>query len=100
MDPGELQVVRKAYSEADAAAWVAMGHADIAPGARAAATEFGLGFVAMGWEAVDLVLPKGIYFRALFQRLLDELKAQYSRELAGALKGYDLSELGKLVWAS
>lgn len=95
-----LRVVRRAYSEADAAGWIAMDQADIAPGARSAAAEFGLGFTSVGWEAMDLVLPKGIYFRALFQRLLDELKSADTRELARTLGGYDLSELGKLIWAA
>ena len=77
-----------------------MGVAQVAPGARSAATEAGLAFVPMGWEAFDFALYRGIYFRTLFQRLLDELKTPASRDIAATLGGYDLGEVGKLVWAS
>ena len=96
----DLDVVGRANSEHEAAATLAMGAADIAPGARSAATEAGLAFVPIGWEAFDFALYRGIFFRTLFQRLLDELKAPATHDLARALGGYDLSEVGKLVWAS
>lgn len=96
----DLNVVGRANSEHEAAATIAMGSADVAPGARSAATEAGLGFVSMGWEAFDFALYRGIFFRTLFQRLLDELKTPATHDLARALGGYDLGEAGKLVWAS
>ncbi len=95
-----LQVTARVNSEREAAAALAMGAADVAPGARSAAREAGLAFVPIGWEAFDFALYRGIYFRTLFQRLLDELKSPATRELARALGGYDLTEAGKLVWAS
>ena len=96
----DLNVIGRANSEHEAAATLAMGDADIAPGARSAATEAGLAFVPIGWEAFDFALYRGIFFRTLFQRLLDELKTPATHDLARALGGYDLSEVGKLVWAS
>ena len=96
----DLNVIGRANSEHEAAATLAMGGADIAPGARSAATEAGLAFVPIGWEAFDFALYRGIFFRTLFQRLLDELKTPATHDLARALGGYDLSEVGKLVWAS
>jgi excisionase family DNA binding protein len=96
----DLNVIGRANSERDAAATIAMGAADVAPGARSAATETGLAFVPIGWEAFDFALYRGIYFRTLFQRLLDELKSPATHDLARALGGYDLTEVGKLVWAS
>ncbi len=96
----DLNVIGRAHSERDAATTIAMGAADVAPGARSAATEAGLAFVPIGWEAFDFALYRGIYFRTLFQRLMDELKTPASRDMARALGGYDLSEVGKLVWAS
>ena len=68
--------------------------------ARSAATEAGLAFVPAGWEAFDFALYRGVFFRTLFQRLLDELKSPATQDLARALGGYDLAESGKLVWAS
>ncbi len=75
-----------------------MGQADVGPGVRAAATEFGLDFVPIGWEAYDLALHRGIFFRRLFQRLLDHLRGDDCRRQANMLGGYDLAELGTLVW--
>ena len=95
-----LNVIGRANSERDAATTIVMGAADLAPGARSAATEAGLAFVPIGWEAFDFALYRGIYFRTLFQRLLDELKTPATHDIARALGGYDLSEVGKLIWAS
>lgn len=95
-----LNVIGHANSEREAAATIAMGAADVAPGTRSAAAEAGLAFVPVGWEAFDFALYRGIFFRTLFQRLLDELKSPATQDLARALGGYDLAETGKLVWAS
>jgi putative molybdopterin biosynthesis protein len=95
----ELDVVARGLSEREAASRIAMGMADVAPGTHGAAREFGLGFVAVGWEAFDLALYRGIYFRALFQSLLEELEAQPVRELARALGGYRFNELGRVIWS-
>lgn len=98
IDSSRFTVVVRAYSERDAAATIAMGHADIAPGARSAAREFGLAFVPIGWEAFDLALPKRIYFRTLFQKLLEYLKGSDCQTTAQRLGGYDFSEIGRLIW--
>ncbi len=87
-----------AYSERDAAAAVAMNLADAAPGARPVANEYGLGFVPFGWESFDLAMPREIWFRHLFQRLLKWLRSAESRALAERLGGYDLSRCGELTW--
>lgn len=99
-DLATLNVESHAQSERDAAAMIAMGKADLAPGARSAATEFGLGFLATGWEAFDFALPRAIYFRTLFQRLIEELKNPDTMAMATAFGGYDLRELGELIWSS
>lgn len=94
----ELPVVSVAASEREAASQVARGLADVAPGTRSAASEFGLDFIAVGWEAFDLALPRGVYFRTLFQRLLDCLNHPDMRALAESLGGYDFAESGQMVW--
>ncbi|HNB80296.1 MAG TPA: substrate-binding domain-containing protein, partial [Rhodocyclaceae bacterium] len=86
----------EATSERQAAAMIAMGAADCAPGIRAAAVEFGLDFLPLGQEAFDLVLPRPVYFRALFQRLIRALGSPEARKLAALLGGYDLGPLGSL----
>ena len=77
---------------------IAMGEADIAPGARAAAREFGLAFVPFGWESFDIALRRDIYFRRLFQELLKRLQTPECQALAERLGGYDLSESGRLIF--
>ena len=87
-----------ALSERQAAAAIAMKQADVAPGARSAATEYGLGFVPFGWESFDLALPRDIWFRRLFQGLINRLRSKTSQTMADELTGYDLSDAGELVW--
>jgi excisionase family DNA binding protein len=98
VDETRLHIVDQSLSEREAAAHIAMGRADAAPGVRACATAFGLGFVPTGWEAFDFALKRGVYFRALFQKLLDALRGPDTREYARQLGGYDLEPAGELIW--
>jgi excisionase family DNA binding protein len=97
-NPAARRITGRAYSERDAASMVAMGRADVATGIRAAATEFGLDFLPIGWEAFDLAMPRGIFFRTLLRKLIEHIKAGEGQRLAQMLGGYDLSEIGELVW--
>jgi excisionase family DNA binding protein len=98
LDPADRRITARAYSERDAASAIATGQADVAPGVRAAAGEFGLEFLPIGWEAFDLAMSRGIYFRTLFRGLLDVLRGAECQRLAQVFGGYDLSELGNIVW--
>lgn len=94
----QLNSGAQALSEREAASLVAMHKVDIAPGVRASAGEFGLGFVSIGWEAFDFTLARGVYFRALFHKLIDALRSPQAHLYAERLGGYDLSVAGDLVW--
>lgn len=94
-----LNICCTALSERDSASRIAMKQADVAPGTRSIASEYSLGFIHIGWEAFDLALYRGVYFRTLFQSMIEELKSSASQELAEQLGGYDFSETGKLVWS-
>ncbi len=87
-----------ALSEREAAAAITMQRADIAPGTRATATEYGVGFIPCGWVSFDLALPRAIWFRRLFQELLARLKSQPCQAMADILTGYNLDGAGDLVW--
>lgn len=93
----DCSAVATAHTEREAAALVAREDADCAPGTRAAAAEFGLGFLALGWEAFDLALPRDVLFRRLFQDLLAAHGDARSQALAQRLGGYDLSPLGRVL---
>lgn len=90
------EAIQTAATEREAAFMVASGAGDCAPGTRAAAGEFNLHFLPLGSEALDLVMPRSLYFRALLQQLLAELASDDSRDLAERLGGYDLAPLGRL----
>lgn len=94
----DLNCVTEALSEREAAASIAMGKADIAPGVRSAATEYGLDFIPLGWESFDLAIPRQIWFRRLFQALINRLKSPACQQQAESLSGYDLSNTGELIW--
>ncbi len=98
VDAKSLRLEVRALTERAAACAISLGLADAAPGSRAAAAENGLGFVATGWEAFDLALERGIWFRKLFQDLIARLRDPETEHLAGLLGGYDLTEAGRLVW--
>ena len=93
-----LNVTTTALTEREAASAIVLDQADIAPGARAAATEAGLGFIPLGVEAFDLALPRNIWFRRLFQDLLNRLQSGECRQIADRLGGYDFSESGEMIW--
>lgn len=95
----EARTVATALSERDAAAHLAMNNADVAPGARGSAREYGLAFISINWEAFDLALYRGVFFRRLFRQLLDELRSVETRSLADSLGGYEFSEVGRVIWA-
>lgn len=99
-DMSALNITATVHTDREAAEQLRRGIADITPACRAAATESGLDFVAVGWESVDLVLPRGLYFRTLLQHLLDALRADDTFLLAERLGGYDFPDSGKLIWAA
>jgi putative molybdopterin biosynthesis protein len=100
LNPAARRITCHALSEHDAASMIAMGLADVATGVRATAVEFGLDFVPIGTEAFDLAMSRGIFFRTLFQKLLEQLRSTECQRLAQMFGGYDLSDLGKLVWSA
>ncbi|WP_220495776.1 substrate-binding domain-containing protein [Oceanospirillum sediminis] len=94
----ELNVAAQAFSEREMASMICRGEADVGPGSQSAAREYGLEFVSVCQEAFDLVVPRSVYFRGLFQQLFDYMQSQEGLELARNLGGYDLSDCGKLIW--
>lgn len=98
LDPAARRVSSRAYSERDAASAIAMGYADVGIGVRAAATEFGLDFMPIGWEAFDFAMHRGMFFRTLFQKLIDYLRGTECQRLAQKFGGYDFGQTGNLIW--
>ena len=95
--PEDCSVVATPPGEREAAALLVRNEADCAPGCRATAREYGLAFLPLGRVALDLALPKEIFFRHLFQQLLARLGSAELRDLAARLGGYDLTPLGSVL---
>jgi putative molybdopterin biosynthesis protein len=93
-----LNISCTALSEREAAAALVLDQADVAPGARAAASEAGLDFMSLGVEAFDFALSRDVWFRRLFQELLSNLGSGACRRVADELGGYDLSQVGEIIW--
>jgi putative molybdopterin biosynthesis protein len=93
-----LEVASIALSEREAASAIIQQKSDIAPGTRAIANEFGLQFISLGWQAVDFVIPRNIWFRHLFQNLIKVIQSDPGIKLAEEMGGYDISNCGELVW--
>ena len=98
MNYNMLNITDTSLSEREAAASIALKKADIASGTRALASEFGLDFISLGWEAFDFAIPRNIWFRHLFQNLIASIKSDLGQDIAYQLGGYQLSQCGDLVW--
>ena len=87
-----------ARTEHDAAAAVASGGADAAPGLEAMARPFGLAFLPLVEERFDLAADRRAWFEPPLQRLMAFARGPAFAAKAEALGGYDLAEHGAVRW--
>lgn len=99
IDLGGLNTALRAQTEREVASLLSQAQADIAPGPRSVAREFGLQFIPVGWEGFDLVLPRTIYFRQLFQALLQQLHSRNVQSIAQQFGGYRFEQTGEIIWS-
>lgn len=86
-----------ADTHADLAALIETGEADCGLGLQAAAGP--LGFLPLKTdESFDLVMTRRAYFEPPVQRLLEFARSESFAARAAHLGGYDLSDLGGVVW--
>jgi putative molybdopterin biosynthesis protein len=78
----------------DLALAIRTGRADCGIASRAIATAFGLDFLPLVWEHVDLVLRRRSYFEPQAQTLLAWMRGPDMAARAQELGGYDLSGSG------
>ncbi len=95
----ELNSTPQLQTEREAASLLSREQADIAPGPRSVAREFGLRFIPVGWEGFDLVLPRYIYFRRLFLLLQQHLQSREMRAVAQQFGGYRFEQSGDIIWS-
>ncbi len=99
VDLGELNSALQMQTEREVASLLSRAQADIAPGPRSVAREFGLQFIPVGWEGFDLVLPRAIYFRQLFLALLQHLTSHEMQSIAQQFGGYRFEQSGDIIWS-
>jgi excisionase family DNA binding protein len=88
----------EATTESDLALAIQHGEADAGLGAQSAAKLFGLDFVPVLTERLDLAVLSSAYFEAPLQRLFAFAREKRFREQARALSGYDVAGLGSVSW--
>lgn len=91
-------VPETASSESDLAAAIASGDADVGLGARAAARLFGLDFVPLAVERLDLAVSRARWFDAPLQSLWKFARSRRFAAHAASLTGYDLAGAGEATW--
>jgi molybdate-binding protein/DNA-binding transcriptional regulator YhcF (GntR family) len=72
--------------------------ADVGFGLEASGQNMGLSFLPFVEERYDLVIPEDNYTLDSVQNLLKCLHDERFKQLVQGLAGYDLREMGKLVW--
>lgn len=85
-------------SEDDLALAISQGEADVGVGIEAAARRQGLAFIPLQQEYFDLAMRRRHYFEPAMQRLLAFAGSGRFVQRAEALGGYDISELGRVVY--
>ncbi|MEX0605593.1 MAG: helix-turn-helix transcriptional regulator [Marinobacter sp.] len=85
-------------SEDDLALAIRQGEADIGVGIEAAARRQGLAFIPLQQEYFDLAMRRRYYFEPALQRLQAFARSERFAQRAKALGGYDISELGQVVY--
>jgi excisionase family DNA binding protein len=85
-------------SEDDLALAIRQGEADVGVGIEAAARRQGLAFIPLQQEHFDLAMRRRHYFEPAIQRLLAFSGSERFVQRAQALGGYDISDLGKVIY--
>ncbi len=71
--------------------------ADVGLGVAAAAEIFGLDFVPLFWEEYDLLILPEFVDDSRFKLMIDVILSKEFFDIASKLKGYDLSQAGKII---
>ena len=101
IEPGQIQgYEREEYTHLAVAADVASGAADVGLGILAAARALNLQFVPLFNEEYQLVIPREHYESPLLAPLLEIIRGDQFRAEVDALGGYDVSQMGRVVWES
>lgn len=99
IDAAQIHITHRTIAQHEAVSLLARGEADVTMGTQANATQFGMEFINLRWDAYDFALNRGIYFRNLFQKLMEEIQSLECQRLAKTLGGYNFADCGKIIWS-
>jgi putative molybdopterin biosynthesis protein len=99
INPDAIQQIQpNAQTESDVASAILDGRADAGLAVRAVAQQFHLGFIPLITEHLDVAVIRKSYFDAPFQTLLAFTNSVAFRRYAASLAGYDVAQLGQVLW--
>lgn len=92
---------REEYTHMGIASAVLTGVADTGLAILSAANALRLDFIPVAKERYDLIIPKAYYDTEMIQELLDIIRNDINfKEAVLALGGYDVSDMGKIIFES
>jgi len=99
IDAGSFKYVQPAaQTETDIASAILDGRADAGLAVRAVARQFHLDFIPLTVERLDIAVLRASYFDAPWQTLMAFTQKPVFQRYAKTLAGYDVSDLGKVMW--
>lgn len=99
INPDQLKYAQPpAQTETDIASAILDGRADAGLAVRAVARQFHLDFIPLTVERLDIAVLRPSYFDAPWQALMDFTRKPVFQRYAKTLAGYDISNLGKVMW--
>lgn len=87
-----------AQTETDIASAILDGRADVGLAVRAVARQFHLDFIPLTVERLDIAVLRASYFDAPWQTLMAFTRKPAFQRYAKTLAGYDIADLGRVMW--
>lgn len=98
IDVSQLEFTDVARTEDEAVEAVRRGEADAAFGLEAVARSYGLEYLPIIEEEFALLVDRKAWFQAPLQKLVAFLGTKQFADRAKAYGGYDVEELGEVIW--
>lgn len=99
INPDQLKYVQPtAQTETDIASAILDGRADAGLAVRAVARQFHLDFIPLTIERLDIAVLRPSYFDVPWQTLVEFAHKPVFQRYAKTLAGYDIGDLGKVMW--
>ncbi len=98
LDVAQVLLTETARTEDEAVQAVARGDADVTFGLACVAQDYGLAFLPVIEERFDLLVDRKAWFDPALQKFWAFCRTDSFRRRALGLKGYDVCDLGQVIW--